>query len=108
MEKIPKVTDVNEYRKERLDIIFRSVSYQALLFLELNGINNAEIVWNKTDDLKEVSFTIEEPDTRESLLTGERLHQDLIHYLVEQDIPELKGYTQNPYTEPGFISFIKE
>ena len=108
MEKIPKVTDINEYKRERLEKLFQSVTYQTEVFLQLNGINNADIIWTETNDLQEISFTVEDPDSQSCLLTGERLHQDLIVYLMEQDIPELKGYIRNPYVEPGFISFIKE
>ena len=104
MEEIPNLV---EYRKERLAIIMRALSYEVELFLQLNGMNNVDIVWDEENDLQEVFFRLEEPDTHENLLTGERLHQDLIRYLAEKDLPELTGYTRNIHAIPNVISFIK-
>lgn len=108
MEHKENVTDINEFKRERLEKIFHSVTYQVDIFLEMSGITAAEIIWTETNDLREISFTIEEPDTHATLLTGEDMQQELVAYLIHQELPELKGYIYNPYAEPGFISFIKE
>lgn len=85
----------------------RALSYEVELFLQLEGMNNIDIIWDEENDLQEVFFRLEEPDTHESLLTGERLHQSLIRYLEEKDLPELTGYIRNIHSVTNVISFIK-
>jgi hypothetical protein len=102
-----KITNLNEEREKRLNALESAISYQVVLFLELHDISQVEIVWDDRSSLTELGFTLVEPDSGETLLSGERLHQDLIHHLAELNIPELRQYECNTYAERGLISFIK-
>jgi len=103
-----KPTDINEYRRERIKLIQRTITEKVSLFLEVNGISNAEILWDDKSNIFNLSFSLLESDTKESLLTHGDLHTDLLRFLQRETIEGLDAYIINPYVKTGFISFIKE
>lgn len=103
-----KIINLEAEREKRLTELQRAISYQVQLFLDDNKIpKTVDIVWNEDSNLTELGFTLIEPDTGDILLTGERLHQDLIRYLATADIKGLQNYERNIHSEPGTINFIK-
>ncbi len=102
-----KIVNLNQEREERFEKLQSTISYHVHLFLELCNMPRIEIVWDERSSLTELGFTLIEPDSGETLLTGERLHQELIQYLIEADIKELRNYERNIYAPGNIISFIK-
>ncbi len=93
-----KIINFDHEREKRLDKVQQSVSYTVQLFLELNNISHADIVWGEDSSPSRLNFDVQDPDTGDTLLTGDWFHKELINYLVDKHLPELRDYTINPDT----------
>lgn len=102
------ITNLDSYKTEKFKEISKAIEDKVSIFLDVNGITGAKIVWDQTSNIFDLSFSLCERDSNEVLLTGHNLHVDLVKYLSREEIPELAEYILNPYTKAGYISFIKE
>ena len=95
-------------REKRLKELQQAISSHVQRFLDhYDTPRTVDIVWSDDSSLTELGFTLIKPDTGDTILTGERLHQALIRYFTNVDIEELQNYERNIYSEPHIISFIK-
>lgn len=103
-----KISHLDIYKKETFESLTKAIEDKVSFFLDVNGISNVRVIWDTESDLFTLSFSLYETDTNEALFGGGTLQADLVRYLQNETIPELAGYTINPYLQRGYIGFIKE